>query len=94
MTLIHTNQPARVVGYATANIIGTRFLALVAELRERKEITKALGKLSPQKMRDIGLIQNDVGSACSNRRRVARSSSSAPLSFGKQADVPAIDSQS
>ena len=67
MTLIHTNQPARVVGYATANIIGTRFLALVAELRERKEITKALGKLSPQKMRDIGLIQNDVGSACSNR---------------------------
>ena len=67
MTLIRTNQPARAVGYATVNKIGTRFLALVAELRDRKEITKALGNLSPHELRDIGLIQNDVGSACSNR---------------------------
>ena len=67
MTLIRNNQPARAVGYATVNKIGARFLALVAELRDRKEITKGLGKLSPHEMRDIGLIQNDVGSACSNR---------------------------
>ena len=67
MTLIRTNQPARAVGSAIVNKIGTRFLVLLAELRARKEIAKALGKLSPQELRDIGLIQNDVESACSNR---------------------------
>ena len=67
MTLIRTNQPARAVGSAIVNKIGIRFFALVAELRDRKEISKALSKLSPQEMRDIGLIQNDVESACSNR---------------------------
>ncbi len=67
MTLIHTNQPAHTAGNAIVKNIGTRFFALAAELRDRKEISKALGKLSPKEMRDIGLIQNDVESACSNR---------------------------
>lgn len=65
MTLIRTNQPARAVGNAIVNKIGTRFFTLVAELRDRKEITKALGKLSPHILRDIGLTQNDIESACS-----------------------------
>ena len=67
MTLIQTNQPARAVGNAIVNKIGTKIFALLAELRARKEITKALGKLSPHILRDIGLTQNDVESACSNR---------------------------
>ena len=65
MTLIRTNQPARAASNAIVNKIVTRFFALVTELRDRKEIRQALGKLSPQEMRDIGLIQNDVESACS-----------------------------
>ena len=65
MTLIHTNQPARTVGNAVVNKIGTKFFTLLAELRARKEIKKALGKLSPHILRDIDLTQNDVESACS-----------------------------
>ena len=64
MTLIQTNQPARTLSNAIVHKIGTRFFALLAELRARREIRKALGKLSPRILRDIDLTQNDVESAC------------------------------
>ncbi len=60
MTLILIERLRHVQHGATLVRLGTKIFTMAAELRRRKGIEKALARLSPRDLRDIGLTPNDI----------------------------------